>query len=288
MVEQPNGRQAKVTFRWLGVGGIEIKSGREALAIDPFFTRPSFGRLWFGRVHPNRRLVAKMLPVCDHVLVTHAHWDHLMDVEQVVRASGAIAYGSPNTCSLLQAVGIAEHRTCVVAAGDKLDVGDFRVEVLSAVHGPILGLDVFSGPLSPGLAPPLRIRDYRMDEHFGYLIHVDGLRILDWCGEGLECIPRAEVLFVGAEKGVSFYRALVRAVKPQIVIPIHWDDFFRPLSKSIRPMLAPPMMRFPFIRRMNPADLKREIEDCGNGIRAFVPEIFRSYALAEMCGVSGR
>jgi L-ascorbate metabolism protein UlaG (beta-lactamase superfamily) len=30
-----------LTFRWLGVAGIELKTGEQILAIDPFLTRPS-------------------------------------------------------------------------------------------------------------------------------------------------------------------------------------------------------------------------------------------------------
>jgi len=62
-----------IQFRWLGVGGIEIRVEQQILAVDPFFTRPPFRRLWFGRVRPNRKLIADLMPRCNHILVTHAH-----------------------------------------------------------------------------------------------------------------------------------------------------------------------------------------------------------------------
>ncbi len=46
-------------------------------------------------------------PRCDFVLVTHAHWDHLMDVPDVVLNTGATALGSANTCQLLALLGVA-------------------------------------------------------------------------------------------------------------------------------------------------------------------------------------
>ena len=54
--------KASVWFRWLGVGGVEQLADGVFLAVDPFFTRPPFSRLGFGRVSPNRRLVAEKMP----------------------------------------------------------------------------------------------------------------------------------------------------------------------------------------------------------------------------------
>ncbi|MHB0870884.1 MAG: MBL fold metallo-hydrolase, partial [Chloroflexota bacterium] len=102
--------EGSIRLRWLGTAGIELSTDQEVLAVDPFFTRPPFRRIWFGRVFPDRRLVAAKLPRCNYVLVTHSHWDHLMDVPEVVLNTGATALGSPNSCRLLTLLGVPEDR----------------------------------------------------------------------------------------------------------------------------------------------------------------------------------
>ena len=135
-----------IWFRWLGIAGIELRVGDQILAIDPTFTRIPFWRLWFGRIHSNLKLVEENLPHCNAVLVTHAHYDHLMDVPDVVRTTGATAMGSPNTCRLLEVLGTPPDRVRVIGVDDRLDLGDFQVEVLQAQHMKTPGFS--PGPLS--------------------------------------------------------------------------------------------------------------------------------------------
>ena len=115
---------ASAQFRWLGVAGIELRAQDGVLVIDPFLTR--FGP-WraLGRVRSNRSLVAGTVRECDFVLVSHAHWDHLMDVPEVVRATGAQAFGSANTCRLLSVCGVPATHIRQIGAGDRLVLGAF-------------------------------------------------------------------------------------------------------------------------------------------------------------------
>src|SRR5258707_12404259 len=92
-----------VGMRWLGVAGIELSVDGRTLLIDPFVSRPPARRLWAGRVASDGALVAEKVPRGAVVLVTHAHWDHIMDVPEVARRTGAPVYGSPNACRPRQA-----------------------------------------------------------------------------------------------------------------------------------------------------------------------------------------
>ena len=52
---------------------------------------------------------------------------------------------------------------------------------------------------------------------------------------------RADVLFLGvaglqkadAEMEAAFYRETIEKVDPKLVIPVHWDNFFSPLTKPV-------------------------------------------------------
>lgn len=128
-----------VEFRWLGVAGIELNIAGQILTIDPLFTRPPLRRLIAGRVEPETGLVHEKLPLCDHILVSHTHWDHVMDVPALAKQTGAFVYGSPNTCHLLSACGVPIKQIHQVKAGDKLQLGKISVQVFLAKHLNILG-----------------------------------------------------------------------------------------------------------------------------------------------------
>jgi L-ascorbate metabolism protein UlaG (beta-lactamase superfamily) len=273
-----------ILFRWLGIAGIELKVGGRVLVIDPFFTRPPLRWLWFGRVEPSHALIAEKITECNYVLVTHAHWDHVMDVPDVVRNTSAVALGSANTCQLLSVCGIPEGQMREVERGDIVELGSFRVEALPAEHMRTPGFT--PGSLSSALQPPLRLRDYRMDKCFSFLIEVEGVRLLNWCSVRTEPASRAEVLFVGPEKSRGYYEALLSTVQPRLVIPVHWDDLFRPPSAPTRPFFKPPRWAFPPLQRMDMDGFRQMIESIVPEAQVFLPEVFEVYDLYEVIRVA--
>lgn len=267
-------------FRWLGVAGLEFATNGQSLLIDPFVTRPPFLRLLAGRTEPNRSLIARHIPQADTVLVTHPHWDHLMDVPEVARRTGATVYGSPNTGALMRALGVPPDRLRPLAAGDRLTLGAFTVAVLPAQHLRVFGRPILAGTVSSTLRAPARLRDYRMDYDYSFLIEAGGLRLLDWSSETPAGAPPADVLFVKPFGGMPpAYAELLRTVRPRLVVPIHWDDFFRPLVRPLRPSYCPPAWNWPPLRRVDLAMFRVATERLLPGSQVFVPEIFRTYAL---------
>ncbi len=268
-------------MRWLGVAGIELRATRQTLVIDPFVSRPPLKRMWWGRVRSDAELAAKTVPQADFVLVTHAHWDHVMDVPAVIDKTGAITYGSLNTCQLLSILGVTEEHLHEIKAGDQLTLGRFQVEVIPAEHGLALGRHFATGSLASNLQPPLRIRDYRMDDCFSFFIEVEGLRFLDWSSERVDAAPLADVLFVKPLREQAYYEALLKLVRPRVIFPIHWDNFMRPLSQPLRPMLKPPRLAFPPFERANLTAFGQMIQRIAPQIRVLLPEIFQLYELGE-------
>jgi hypothetical protein len=266
-------------FRWLGVAGIELRGGDQILVIDPYFTRIPLWRVGSGRVRSDSRLSAEKVPRCDFILVTHSHYDHLMDAPAVLRNTGAVALGSPNTCRLLAASGIPEKQIRRIGAGDSLTLGNFQVEVLPAEHGqaPLQGL--LSRPLPSRLRPPLRAWDYRMDSCLGFLIQAGGRRVLVGAAEYPKGATATDVWFAGVFYSRARYRSLLQHARPRVVVPLHWDDMFRPLSKLVRPTLKPPTWATPPLQRIDLAGFSRMIEQMAPGTKVIIPELSRLYNL---------
>ncbi len=253
-------------FRWLGVAGVEVKAGSQVLAIDPFFTRPGLIQM-LRPLQPNLPLAAKILPACNVLLVTHSHYDHLMDAPAILSNTHAVAYGSANTCQLLRMCGVPEAQVKELQVGDELLLGAFRVEVIQGQHSPLPFSRVFNGELRPGLHSPLRMWDYRMDVCLGYRISVMGCRLLVCAAQ-----PQpAEVLFAVGQEASSYYRKLIRGVRPNTFVPIHWDNFTRTINKPIHRLTRPGRLPLWQICRLARQMMPR--------LKIIIPEIFKEYAL---------
>ncbi|MBE0479638.1 MAG: MBL fold metallo-hydrolase [Dehalococcoidia bacterium] len=272
-----------IQFRWLGVAGIELSVNGQVLVIDPYFTRIPFWRAWFGRVEPDRGLIAQKVRTCDFVLVTHAHFDHLMDVPEVVLNTDASALGSPNTCRLLRACGVPDRRIREIGPGANLALKDFQVEVFSAKHMKTPGFS--PGPLRPDLRAPLNARDYRMDDDYSFLIHINGRRILTDPGEQPQQTFPADILFLYAHREDAYYRWLLPLVRPSVVVPIHWDDFFRPLTQPLKAHYHLPRLAFPPLQRVGLRRFEQVVGQAVPGVTVFLPEIFQIYDLTALPGV---
>ncbi len=275
----------EILFRWLGVAGVELRASGEVLVMDPFVTRVEPWRA-LGRVRSNSQLVARLFPRCDHVFVTHAHYDHLLDVPEVIRATGAHAYGSANTCRLLEVCGVPADHIHRIIAGDRLMLGRFRVEVLPAQHLTLLGRPILRGRLRRRLRPPLRPWHYRMDDSFSFLIEVNGHRILNWASERPDGAPSADVLMMRPYATPGACERLLQSVQPRLVIPVHWDSFVRPLSRPVRPMINP-RLRPPRVwpGRLDLTEFRRSVEAVFPNAQILELEVLATYPLV---GLSAR
>jgi len=257
-----------------------LRVGGEVLAIDPYFTRIPFRKMWVGRVQSDRQLVAEKMRRCDWVLVTHAHFDHLLDVPEVARQTGATVCGSYNTCRLLTALGVPQRQLREIRMGDQFTLGGFQITALEADHIPTPGFT--AGPLPRNLYPPLRARDYRMDGHFCFLVQVEGYRLLTDTGRCVTSAVPADVWFANLLKRARLYPPLLQRVQPRLIVPIHWDNMWRSLSRPVRPLFTPPHRTLRLLPRANLRQWTRMIERMAPDAQVLLPEVFQSYTLERL------
>lgn len=226
-----------IKFRWLGAAGLEFEADGQTLLVDPFFTRPPAWKILLRKgVASNRGLIRQCVSRADYVLVTHSHYDHLMDVPEILRMTGAQAVGSENTCKIIQAYGIEENRLSQIKVGDNLNLGPFSIEVLPA-HHTNTPLDRWITGFLPARVNhnhlPMRLMDYRMDACFSFRIMVQGSAIL------VGNYPvAADILFLSPFYSTKDLEKLLTQILPRQVVPIHWDNFTQPLTATLKPMLV--------------------------------------------------
>jgi L-ascorbate metabolism protein UlaG (beta-lactamase superfamily) len=253
--------QTGLSFRWLGVQGVEFKYAGRTLLVDPFVTRPPVWK-FFSPVAADEALGARRVGRADWILVSHAHYDHLLDVPAIARRTGAQVFGSPNVGAILGLHGAAGRQFQRLQVGQRLELGPFSVEVLPSqhIHLPFEGL--ISGPLRPGLRLPLRPADYRMDENFGFFMEVGGVQILFCPGPPRPC----DLLFASTPRTPAMLRPVFAAGQAELFVPLHWENFFRPAEQPPLEIVLP--------GRFSLARLERLLAAVSPRSRMHVPEMF--------------
>jgi len=244
-------KEAGVQVRYMGVSTLLFEAGRTRLLIDGFFSRPNKARVLLGRIGPDPERIAAALQAggldrVDAVLAAQAHYDHAMDSADVAYCTGALLVGSRSVANIALGRGFSRYK--VIEGGEQLRFDDFAVTPIPAPHASPVR---YEGVIDTPLRPPARARDYKEGGSFSYLLEHRNGAILVHPGAnfrpGLYRGRKIDVVFLGVgelgRKHADFTRQLwdevVGRTGARLVIPIHWDDFTRPLEHGLRPLPWP-------------------------------------------------
>jgi L-ascorbate metabolism protein UlaG (beta-lactamase superfamily) len=241
---------APLTATWLGVATLLLDDGASTLMTDGYFSRPGLARVALGKVSPSPArvdgcLTRLKLTRLEAVIPVHTHFDHALDSALVADRTGARLVGGESAANVGRGYGLAADRIVVAVSGESIRLGAFDVTLLKSQHSPP---DRFPGVITEPVIPPAKASAYRCGESWSTLVHHRPsdrrLLIQGSAGfvRGLLADRRADVVYLGVgqlglqpeEYLVDYWTETVRAVGAHRVVLIHWDDFFRPLSKPLR------------------------------------------------------
>ena len=94
-----------VRVTYLGTNGYQFEFGGYALLVDPYFSRVDLLSVALGsRIQPNAARIndglSHLAPKSDAILVTHGHFDHLLDVPAVMAKTRARLIASASSVDL--------------------------------------------------------------------------------------------------------------------------------------------------------------------------------------------
>jgi L-ascorbate metabolism protein UlaG (beta-lactamase superfamily) len=241
----PDGRLCGATLVWTGVAGLVLEAEGTRIAFDPFVTRPGVLSTLLRRARPDEPAVVRAFSGLDAVFVGHAHYDHAMDVPTVAAASRrARIHGGPTAVELLRRLGVDEGRLVEAGDGARATVGPFAVTAVASRHGRVpfagrldrLGLPSRGVPRTPFRWPRGEVLAWRV-EALGRSLFVQGSAGIDDAALARQAPCDALFACLAARRGTSRYlERLVDRLRPSVLVPLHHDDFFTPLSEPPRPI----------------------------------------------------
>jgi L-ascorbate metabolism protein UlaG (beta-lactamase superfamily) len=253
--------QLRVTF--VGVSTLLFYDGETAILTDGFFTRPGRLHTLFRKIGPDADLIEKYLKRAGieklaAVVVLHSHHDHSLDAPEVAARTGADLIGSESTAKIargyIEGGCTLDKNKIKLIAGKAVPYGRFTVTLQKSAHSPLTLLTHFGihkvlldAEIEKPVRPPAWWTDFKEGGSYSLLIDHDGKKMLVQSSAGLPenalAGKQARVVFLGVGTLGKFddayrekyWRQVVETVHADRVIPIHWDDFFRPLDQPLVP-----------------------------------------------------
>ncbi len=232
-------------IEWLGVSGYRLTCEERTLFIDPYLSRVPFGDLLLRRTAlPDPAALdrfAKAPGEVVGVLVGHTHFDHAVDAPAIARRFGCNAYGSSSLVNLMALHGLAD-RAVEVVPYRTYELGPFEVSFTPSVHSKLLlGLAVpYDGELTCEHLDALSPGAYRCGQVWGISIEVAGVRFYHQGSANLiddAVRERGVDVFLAGIAGRSFtsdyWKRILPRLDPRVVVPTHYDNFFRPLGNPM-------------------------------------------------------
>jgi L-ascorbate metabolism protein UlaG (beta-lactamase superfamily) len=252
-ISESMGNDRGLTVSWFGTTCLNISDGKSALFFDPFITRPSmFQIVTFQKLKSDNQLIDKWLgKLKDNnikaLFVSHTHYDHVLDLVSIQKKTKAPVYGSPSVLNILKGAKL-EASFNKVSSGDVVVIGDFKITIFKGIHPPhLLSYTLASGIIERPLSPGATAIEYKLGEVFSYLIehpkgrvffHPSGILS---AGIDFKKIGKVDLLVQGIAKREStqiILDGLIKPLNPKLVIPVHYDDFFEPLSAGIKELMT--------------------------------------------------
>jgi L-ascorbate metabolism protein UlaG (beta-lactamase superfamily) len=264
---RPTALPEGLEIEWLGVSGYRLSCEGKTIFIDPYLSRVPFRSLLTRRpTLPDPAALDRFVHAPGEVvgvLVGHTHFDHAVDAPAISARFGCDAYGSDSLVTLMGLHGLAE-RAVEVEPYRTYELGPFEVSFTPSLHSKLLlGLAVpYDGALTCEHLDALSPSAYRCGRVWGISIAVAGVRLYHQGSANLidDAIRERGVdVFLAGVAGRGFtdnyWERILPRLEPRVVVPTHYDNFFRPLGR-----------RMEFVANVKLAELPEEIGDVSRDI----------------------
>ena len=227
-------------IQWTGTAGFKIQSRDASFLIDPYLSRNA-------QAQPVQTLTPKDLAPFSHIFVSHGHFDHILDIPDIVKGTRAHVVCHPTAGQALVKIGMpASHLIKIKNCGNEISFAHVKATAFFSRHirfdAKLLTTTlVRAGKQIKDLLPLLS--HYPCGRVLSWQFELEGKRILFYGSAGStakELAQRAkkpvDLLLVplqGHSNICAKALAYVKILNPAFVIPHHHDNFFPPISRAV-------------------------------------------------------
>ncbi len=229
-------------LRWLLTAAFEIITNNFKILIDPWILRPS-------TADPQLKTKINDIKGADAIFLTHGHYDHSLDVPEIVKGTGTKVYCSEQIKEVfLNDLGVNESNLIGIQPSSVIEFQpEFKVTVIKSQHiefdsSTLKRLE--NAQLDNIMATPkFKLKDvgkYVVGDVFGYLFEFSNGKKLVHFGSGgyyeeeLKKLPADIDIFLapvaGREDVEEIVAKMASIFNPKMIIPHHYDDFVPPFS----------------------------------------------------------
>jgi len=229
-------------LRWLLTAAFKLLTDNFKILIDPWISRPS-NAPW--------QLKTKISDIrnCDAIFLTHGHFDHSLDVPEIVKNTKTKVYCSKQIRKVfIEEFKVEEENLIGISPGQIIEFEpDLKVTTIKSQHiqfdefalsrGELLRNTNFDKTARLQFA---EIGKYVMGDVFGFLMEFSNGKKMVHFGSGgyfeeeLRKLPSNIDIFLAPVAGRGDADKIIARMaslfKPKMIIPHHYDDFFPPMT----------------------------------------------------------
>lgn len=257
-VAPASGPGVRATFH--GNTTIHISDGTTDLLVDAFFSRPGAGETLLCPIGPRPEVIDPILArtgldtpgALDAILIGHAHHDHTLDTAYVAAKTGALVMGNESYRQIHLGAGLPDdrrHLFTVPGDGTRKVLGKFTVTFIRSDHvtasTPVQKM--VEGDIEEPLALPAHFSRFKCGQVYAlHVAHEHGNILITTTAGACPGESRgfkADLVFLGVgrldtetpARQAAYWKEYVETVGADLVVPVHWDSFTRPLTHGLGP-----------------------------------------------------
>lgn len=228
-----------LAIQWLGTAGFRLLSQGHHVWLDPHLSRHSLSQLLTGKIAPDEARIAADVDRADAVMVGHSHFDHALDAPAVAKLHGARVYGASDTLQWCRGWGVPDAQLFEITGdGESFAEGPFTLRGVRSQHSAfLLGRVPYPGRIVAPLQAPARPSAWRVGQVLGLhaatahgsVYHIGSADLIEAELRGLQ----ADVVLcctIGRQSTRHFVPRVIEALRPKLLIPCHWEQFWRPID----------------------------------------------------------
>ena len=242
----------KVTY--LGTTMLLFDDGNDQLLFDCHVTRPSIPKFLTSKISTDTSVADRVIrdfkiDRLKGMFISHSHHDHVLDAPYFALKCGGDIYGSSSALNVARGGNVPEERLHDFRDSMEYQVGNFHVTVLNSIHSKTHWYNNDLGQtIDEPLAQPAKKKRFKEGGSFDFLVYHNDKKYLirpsyNYLEGQLDGI-KADVLFLGIsgmskdtdENRKKFFAETIDKVEPDLVIPVHWDNFLAPLYGDVKGM----------------------------------------------------